>query len=84
MTTLPPGIPLSQDAPVNSVKPTAAAVPVGRGSNLATEDSQEEWQSRLRSMQQLICELLVKNQQLRWALMEMKELKSMSNTKEQQ
>jgi hypothetical protein len=32
----------------------------------------------------MVCELLVKNQQLRWALMEMKELKSMSNTDEQQ
>jgi signal transduction histidine kinase len=31
-------------------------------------------QSRLRGPQQWICELLIKNQQLRWALMEMKEL----------
>jgi hypothetical protein len=84
MTTLPSGIPVSQDAPLNPVKRTAAAVPVSRVSNLATEDSHEEWQSRFRSLQQLICELLIKNQQLRWALMEMKELKSMSNTKEQQ
>jgi hypothetical protein len=65
MTTLPPGIPFSQDAPVNSVKRTVIAVPVGRVSNLATEDSHEEWQSRLRSLQQWICELLIKNQQLR-------------------
>jgi hypothetical protein len=75
MTTLPPGIPFSQDAPVNLVKRTVAAVPVGRVSTLAMEDSHEEWQSRLRSPQQLICELLIKNQQLRWALTEMKKFK---------
>jgi hypothetical protein len=84
MTTLLPESSFSQDAPVNSVKPMAVAVPVRHVSKVATEDSHEEWQSRIRGMQQLVCELLVKNQQLRWALMEMKELKSMSNTDEQQ
>jgi len=84
MTTLPPGIAFSQDASVTSVKRTAVAVPVDRVSNLATEDSREEWQTRLPGLQQWICELLIKNQQLRWALMEMKELESMLNTKEQQ
>jgi hypothetical protein len=84
MTTLQPESPFSQDAPLNSVKPTAVAIPVNRVSNLATDDSREEWQSRLQSLQQWICELLIKNQQLRWALMEMKGLESMSNTKEQQ
>jgi hypothetical protein len=84
MTTLLPESSFSQDAPVNSVKRMAVAVPVGRVPNFATEDSHEEWRSRIRSMQQLICELLVKNQQLRWTLMEMKEFKSMSNTREQQ
>jgi hypothetical protein len=74
MTTLPPGIPFSQEAPDNSVKRNLVAVPVGRVPNLATEDSPEEWQSRLRSLQQWICELLIKNQQLRWILMEMEEL----------
>jgi hypothetical protein len=84
MTTLLRESSFSQDAPVNSVKRMAVAVPVGHVSNFATEDSHEEWQSRIRGMQQLVCELLVKNQQLRWALMEMKELESMSNTDEQQ
>ena len=32
----------------------------------------DEWQMRLRSLQQWVCELLIKNQQLRMALMEMK------------
>jgi hypothetical protein len=42
MTTLPPGIPFSQDAPVNSVK-------------------RQSW---LRSLQQRICELLIKMKKL--------------------
>jgi hypothetical protein len=74
MTTLLPGNSFPQHAPVNSVTGMAIAVPVDRVVDFATEDSHEEWQSQLRSLQQLICELLVKNQQLRWALMEMKEL----------
>jgi len=32
------------------------------------EAGQEEWQDRLRSLEQWICELLIKNQQLRTAL----------------
>jgi hypothetical protein len=63
MTTLPPGISFSQDAPVNSLKHTAVVFPVDRVSNLAKEDSPEEWQSRVRSLRQRICELLIKNQQ---------------------
>jgi hypothetical protein len=74
MTTLPPGIPFSKDAPGQLGERTVIAFPVDSVSNLATEDSQEEWQSRLRSLQRWICELLIKNQQLRWSLLEMKEL----------
>lgn len=37
-------------------------------------DPQEEWEIRLRSLQDWICELLIKNQQLRIALMEMNAL----------
>ena len=81
MTTLPPGIPFSQDAPVNSATRATVTVPVDRVRNPEAEDSQEEWQTQLRSLEQWICELLIKNQQLRWALMEMEQLKSMSNTK---
>ena len=81
MTTLPPGIPFSQDAPVNSATRATVTVSVDRVLNPAAEDSQEEWQTQLRSLEQWICELLIKNQQLRWALMEMEQLKSMSNTK---
>ena len=81
MTTLPTGIPFSPDAPVNSATHATVTVPVDRAGNPAAEDSQEEWQTRLQSLEQWICELLIKNQQLRWALMEMEQLKSMSNTK---
>jgi hypothetical protein len=81
MTTLPSGIPFSQDARVSSAERATVTVPVDRVRNPAVEDSQEEWQTRLRSLEQWICELLIKNQQLRWALMEMEQLKSMSNTK---
>jgi hypothetical protein len=34
----------------------------------ANRELEEEWQDRLRSLQQWICELLIKNQQLRMSL----------------
>jgi hypothetical protein len=79
MTTVPLEIPLSQDVPVESVKRSAIAAPAGNVSNFATETPHEEWQSRLRSLQQWICELLIKNQQLRCALMEIKKLEQRDN-----
>ena len=42
----------------------------GYPSELSIEDLHEEWQCRLRSLQEWICQLLIKNQQLRMALME--------------
>jgi hypothetical protein len=45
-----------------------AASPVWQGS----DKEPVEMESRLHRMQQLICELLVKNQQLRMALLELK------------
>ena len=73
MTTLLPESSFSQSAPANSVKRNAAAVPLGRVSNIAAEASHDDWERQIQSLRQLICDLLVKNQQLRWALMEMKE-----------
>jgi hypothetical protein len=61
MTTLRPESSFSQNAPVNSVKHNAAEV------------LHDDWERQVQSLRQLICELLVKNQQLRWALREMKE-----------
>jgi hypothetical protein len=39
-------------------------------SEISIEALHEEWQCRLRSLQEWICQLLIKNQQLRMALME--------------
>jgi hypothetical protein len=74
MTTSPAQIPFSRDKPVTSVKRIEAAIPVDLFSPLGTEDSLEEWQSQLRGLQQWLCELLIANQQLRWALKDMKQL----------
>jgi hypothetical protein len=74
MTTLLSESSFSKDAPVNSMTHMPPAVPVGRVVGFATEDSHEEWQNQLRRLHELICELLVENQKLRWALMEMKTL----------
>lgn len=73
MTTLLPESSSSQNAPLDSIKHIAAAVPPGRVSNLATEALHDDWEHQVQSLRQLICELLVKNQQLRWALTEMRE-----------
>jgi hypothetical protein len=73
MTALLPESSFSQDAPVNSVMRMTIGVPVGRIVDSASEDSHEEWRGQVRRLQQLVCDLLVENQQLRWALMEMKE-----------
>lgn len=73
MTTLLPKSSFSQNAPINSVIRNAAAIPVARVSNLEAEALHDDWEGQVQSLRQLICELLVKNQQLRWALMEMKE-----------
>ena len=72
MTTLLPESSFSQNAPINSMKHNATAVPLGRVSSLAAETLHADWERQVQSLRQLICELLVKNQQLRWALMEMK------------
>jgi hypothetical protein len=68
MTILRPEIPFLQDAPANSVKGTEVAVPVDRVSNLCTGRF-----TRSVAEPQCICELLIKNQQLRCALVETKE-----------
>jgi hypothetical protein len=74
MTTSPGEIPFLRDTSVNSVKRIQVAIPVDRFSPLGTGDSLEEWQSQLRGLQQWLCELLIVNQQLRWALKDMKQL----------
>jgi hypothetical protein len=74
MTNSSPGDSFSQNGPINPLKRMSAAASVHLVFSFAAQESHEEWQSQLQSLQQLICELLVKNQQLRSALMEAKEL----------
>jgi hypothetical protein len=74
MTTSPAEIPFLRDTPGNSVKRIEVAIPVDHFSLLGTEDSFEEWQNQLRGLQQWLCELLIVNQQLRWALKDVKRL----------
>ena len=76
MTTSPAEIPFLRDTPVNLVERIEVAIPVDRFSTLGTKDSLEEWQSQLRGLQQWLCELLIVNQQLRWALKDMKQVES--------
>jgi hypothetical protein len=44
------------------------------------EAPQSNWNIRLQSLQEWVCELLIKNQQLRMALMEMKDQKEGDRT----
>lgn len=69
MTTLLPESSFLQNMPQHN----AATVPLGRVSSLAVGALHDDWERQVQNLRQLICELLVKNQQLRWALMEMKE-----------
>ena len=73
MTTLLPESSFSQNAPVNSAKYNAVSVPLSCVSNLAAEALHDDWERQALCLRQLVCELLVKNQQLRWALKEMRE-----------
>ena len=64
-----------QDVPVTASSHTiVAAQHLIRASGIevkqehVSEKGEEEWQERVRTLQDFICELLVKNQQLRTAL----------------
>jgi hypothetical protein len=46
---------------------TTASV-AGRQQETVDKGQEKEWEAHLRNLQQLICELLIKNQQLRWLL----------------
>ncbi len=63
---------LPQAPPIAAMRRAVMTASDGFLSELMIEDPQEEWQVRLRSLQEWICELLIKNQQLRIALMETK------------
>jgi hypothetical protein len=56
----------------NAMQQTVAADSVGFPIDAAQQSAQDVWQIRLNSLQQWVCELLIKNQQLRMALTEIK------------
>jgi hypothetical protein len=70
MTTPPRGKSFSPVAPVTAIKRVVITASSDFLSEAPMQGSQHEWQVRLRSLQERICELLIKNQQLRMALME--------------
>ena len=72
MSTPPQGEPLWRAGSVPPIRRGAAADLTDLLPDLLVDGLQEEWQARLQGLQERICELLIKNQQLRMALMEMK------------
>jgi len=72
MSTAPAGEPLSTAGSVPPIRRGAVADLTDLLPDLLVDGLQEEWQARLQGLQEWICELLIKNQQLRMALMEMK------------
>jgi hypothetical protein len=72
MSAVPRGEPFLQAEPIASPQRALMRNSNGLPSEQIMEGSPEEWQIRFQSLQQWICELLIKNQQLRMALMEVK------------
>ena len=78
MTGPPGGGPSPHAASIAAVPRPRAMVSVGSPVSVVAlpewtmEGLPEEWQVRFRSLREWICQLLIKNQQLRMALMEMK------------
>jgi hypothetical protein len=71
VTAPPPGKPFSQVEPIAPMQRTVATASTGFPAEPPIEGSQEERQIRLEGLQEWIRELLLKNQQLRMALLEM-------------
>ena len=78
MTGPPGGGPSPRAASIAAVRRPGTIVSVGSPVSVVAppewtmEGLPEEWQVRFRSLREWICQLLIKNQQLRMALMEMK------------
>jgi hypothetical protein len=72
MISLPYGIPMSPAEPIASLQAAGRTSGAGSQLNPTPEESQQAWQCRLGNLQEFICELLIKNQQLRMALRELK------------
>jgi len=58
----------------SAIPPTSSSVIAASVDYLSNplEDPQGHWNIRMQNLQDCVCELLIKNQQLRMALMEMK------------
>jgi hypothetical protein len=72
MISLPYGRPMSPAEPIASLQATGRTSGAGSQLNPIPEESHQAWQFQLWSLQECICELLIKNQQLRMALRELK------------
>jgi hypothetical protein len=64
--------PLPRTGRIAPVQCALVATSAGSSSESGKESARDEWQRQSQSLQQLICELLIRNQQLRMTLMEMK------------
>jgi hypothetical protein len=62
--------PLTQSSPsgIEPVQDLASASATGWRQEKCDQGQENEWEARLENLQQLICDLLIKNQQLRWLL----------------
>jgi hypothetical protein len=72
MSTPPQGEPFSQAGSIAPSRRTGVEDSTDPLLGLSGEVLPERWRTRLQGLQDWICELLIKNQQLRVALMEMK------------
>ena len=66
------GRPMSPAESIASLQATGRTSGAGSQLNPTPEESHQAWQFRLGNLQECICELLIKNQQLRMALRELK------------
>jgi hypothetical protein len=65
-------IPHHTEESIASLQATGITSGAGSQLNPTPEESRQAWQFRLENLQECICELLIKNQQLRMALRELK------------
>ena len=72
MISLPYGRPMSSAEPIAPLQAPGRTSGSGSQLNPTPEESYQAWQFQLWSLQECICELLIKNQQLRMALRELK------------
>jgi len=63
---------MSSAEPIASLQATGRTSGAGSQLNPTLEESHQAWQLQLGNLQECICELLIKKQQLRMALRELK------------